>query len=60
MEEIGFELSQLAQSLSPHNSVSVVKMRIAILWQNIVDILIYFWYAFIYRSFLYIEVYVGD
>jgi hypothetical protein len=29
MEEIGFELSQLAQSLSPHNSVSVVKMRIA-------------------------------
>jgi hypothetical protein len=29
MKEIGFELSQLAQSLSPHNSVSVVKMRIA-------------------------------
>jgi hypothetical protein len=29
MEEISFELSQLAQSLSPHNSASVVKMRIA-------------------------------
>jgi hypothetical protein len=34
-EEIGFELLQLAQSLSPHNSVYVVKMRIASCYQNI-------------------------
>jgi hypothetical protein len=40
MEGIGFELSQLTQSLSPHNSVSVVKMRIAGQDEKVIDRLI--------------------